>query len=222
MPRQARVVLPHFPHHVTLRGNNRRSLFSFDPDYEQFIYYLGLAVERTGVALHAAALMTNHAHLVVRPPDERALACFVKRLAQRYAQYRNKTRTGSGRLFEERYHSVPILDERQLAVTLAYVELNPDRAGVSPQARRHRWSTYANHVRAPELAFPESLWTPCSWYEELGSTDAERAARYATWVEDCRVSAERPRKVARLEAAEARLAATPHIRVRRPDESRAA
>ncbi len=32
MPREARVVVPAFPHHITLRGNNRQDVFFADDD----------------------------------------------------------------------------------------------------------------------------------------------------------------------------------------------
>ena len=33
MPRIARIVIPHYPHHVTQRGNRRQSVFFNDEDY---------------------------------------------------------------------------------------------------------------------------------------------------------------------------------------------
>ena len=33
MPRQARLVLPGYPHHVTQRGNRRQQTFFEDTDY---------------------------------------------------------------------------------------------------------------------------------------------------------------------------------------------
>jgi len=33
MPRIARIVIPHYPHHVTQRGNRRQKVFFNDEDY---------------------------------------------------------------------------------------------------------------------------------------------------------------------------------------------
>src|SRR5947207_1436289 len=116
MPRRPRLVLPRVPHHVVLRGNNRRVLFSSKRDYEMFLFFLWRALERGGCGLHAATLMSNHVHLLLTPADADALSGFVKSVAQRYAQLRNVKRDSSGKLFEERFFSRPVLTERQVAV----------------------------------------------------------------------------------------------------------
>ena len=222
MPQPPRRVLAGFPHHVALRGNNRRVLFSSTKDYEQFLFYARCAKGKVPVDIHAATLMTNHVHMIVQPPEVEALSDFVGRLAQRYSQYRNAQRGGSGKLFERAFFSRPILDERQLAVTLAYVELNPIRAGLSPRSTKHRWTTYWNHIGAERPAFSDALWTPCGWYLELGRTDEERARRYAAWVKDCLRLGSRPEDASRIDEMETRLAETMSLRLRRPDGSRAA
>src|SRR5262245_7810080 len=105
MARAPRIIVPGLPHHVVLRGNNRRRLFSSKLDYRMFLYFAGLSLKRCQVGLHALTLMSNHAHLLVTPRHQHDLAAFVKPLAQRYAQLRNEKRNASGKLFEERYWS---------------------------------------------------------------------------------------------------------------------
>ncbi|HEY7955508.1 MAG TPA: transposase, partial [Polyangia bacterium] len=129
MTRPLRFVAPGLPHHVILRGNNRRRLFSYPSDYQRFLYYLERGLRDVGCWMHAAALMTNHVHLILSPPDRRALSDCVRAFSQRYAQYRNRRKNASGKLFEQRFAAFPILHERQLAVTTVYVDLNPQRAG---------------------------------------------------------------------------------------------
>ena len=36
MPRIARLVVPHYPHHVTQRGNCRQPVFFSDHDYQAY------------------------------------------------------------------------------------------------------------------------------------------------------------------------------------------
>lgn len=211
--------MPGLPHHVILRGNNRRRLFSYSTDYERFMSYLARAVRKTGVKLHALSLMANHVHLIVTPADAGVLARFVKLTAQRYAQVRNLRRDGSGKLFEERYTCVPILTDEQLAATTAYVDLNAHRAHLVEDPSAHRWSTYRLHAGLPGSAVPESLWTPSAWYFTLGATPAARAACYrdfaAAWAAQYHaVDAALP--------AEDRQPALHARRLERPDRSRAA
>jgi len=201
-----------------MRGNNRRVLFSSPRDYDQFLFFAVRTKDKVPVDIHAATLMSNHVHLVVRPPDADALPDFMQRLGQRYAQYRNEQRGGTGKLFERAYHSVPIVDERQLALTLAYVDLNVIRKSIPARSPKHRWTTYWNHVGAPKPAISTRLWTPCEWYLELGSSEAERAYRYAEWIRYCLESGERPDDVDALEVVES---LSSPLRVRRPDGTRA-
>lgn len=204
-----------------LRGNNRRILFSEPDDYEHFIYYAARAKTKVPVEVYAATLMTNHVHLIVTTPDETSLSRFIQLASARYAQFRNAKHEDSGKLYEQRFRSVPILDDRQLAVTLAYVELNLVRARVPANSPKHRWTTYWNHVGAADAAVSRALWTPCPWYLELGCCDEERASRYAEWVKDCAERGEKPADVSALELRETKLASTKGRSVRRPDGSRA-
>ena len=220
MARLPRSVLPGHPHHVTVRGNGRRALFSYPRDYHVFIEHLASAMVYSPCELNAATLMTNHVHLVVTPVDGQTLARFVKHLCQRHAQTVNKHRKTSGRVFEERYGCRPILDDAQLALTLAYVDLNPVRAGMTADVAAYRWSTHACHIgKTGEI--PAALWTPAPWYTSLAPTLALRAEKYTEWVAACRARDARPEKVSQLDARQAMIALNKTSRPRRPDGSRA-
>lgn len=193
MSRSPRTVIPGIPHHVILRGNNRRRLFSFPRDYLGFVNLLLGASLDVPCLVHALCLMSNHVHLLVSPEQSDALACFVKFVAQRYARRRNDMRAGSGKLFEERYKSVPIASERQLAIATAYIDLNPVRAGLVREPADYRWSTFRLHGgQLSRSVIPPQLWTPSSWYTALGNNSADRAASYIAFVETCRIDEARP------------------------------
>jgi putative transposase len=36
MPRSARIMLPHTPHHIVQRGHNRQAVFTSDDDYNYY------------------------------------------------------------------------------------------------------------------------------------------------------------------------------------------
>ena len=91
MPRQARLVIPHFPHHVIQRGHNRQVVFAGDDDY---LFYLDTLKEwktRLDCRIYAYCLMTNHVHLVIDPgEDPDNLGRLMKRLAGRQTRYVNR------------------------------------------------------------------------------------------------------------------------------------
>ncbi len=76
MPRTLRLAYPGAWHHVMNRGLGRRVLFTVEEDRDAF---LGLLTEiglRWGIEVHAAALMTNHYHLLLwTPMDCLAAGC---------------------------------------------------------------------------------------------------------------------------------------------------
>lgn len=189
MPRVPRslTVVPNQPHHVILRGNNRRRLFSYPREHQFFLRRLLWSSREHGVPVHSNVQMSNHVHLVATPRDAQQLARFVGGFAQTYAQYRNRRRSASGKLFEERYKCIPITSEEQMAVTLAYVELNPVRASVCKEPENYRWTTYHRHCgfEGRELLFSE-LWQPSSWYVSLGADPVARANAFRDWFDHYR------------------------------------
>jgi putative transposase len=67
MPRTARILVPHTPHHIVQRGHNRATIFVEDSDYR---YYLDTLLEwksELGIKVYSYCLMTNHVHLIVEP-----------------------------------------------------------------------------------------------------------------------------------------------------------
>jgi putative transposase len=225
MPRNPRIVLPGVPHHAWTRGNNRRRLFSFTPDYECFLWLMSTGLDRFPCHLHAFALMANHVHMLVTPDDPDALSGFFKYVCQRYAQLRNARRDGSGKLFEQSYDSKPVKDLTQLAITTMYIDANPVAAGAVATADRYRWSSYATHAGSPTPpVFRSERFTPSAWYLGLGVTPEERAAAYRTALDEyLRRAEQKPAhwKSSSLPVLEARCSTPYGKRLRRPNQSRA-
>lgn len=116
-------------------------------------------------------------HLIAVPPQPDALRVLIHRTCLRYAQVRNHARDATGKLFEERFRSKPILDEVYLATVTIYNDVNAYRAGVVAEPLGHLWSTGPLHAGRTSM-IPRDLWTPSPWYVALGATMAERATRY--------------------------------------------
>ena len=201
------IIVPDVPHHFILRGNNKRTLFSYAYEYRYFLKLMAASAHDNRIAVHAVALMQNHVHLIATPKSQELASRFVQRFAQTYSLVRNKQREHSGKLFEQRFVSIPLGEDAAVARATAYVDLNPVRAGTENQ---RVWSTYHVHVGNPALArLPSGLWTPSRWYLGLGATDEERGAAYAAWLKE-RGRAEDVRAKPR------------EIWLRRPDRKRAA
>lgn len=184
------------------------------------MFLMGRALAFRECSIQALVLMTNHVHLILTPFTEEALPRFIKRVAQRYSQTRNQRRLGSGRLFEERYFSDPLISTVELSIVTAYIELNPVRAGLVSSPEEYRWSTYALHAGGERSEVSPALWTPSSWYLSLDGDPERRAARYRAWIDECRAAGTRPTRT------DARMLAVPppgdRRRLERPNRKSAA
>ena len=93
----------------------------------------------------AWAVMTNHAHLLLRPKGTK-LAIFMRRLLTGYAVNFNLRHHRSGHLFQNRYKSVVCEEEPYLLELVRYIHLNPVRAGLvegMDELDRYEWSGHS-------------------------------------------------------------------------------
>jgi putative transposase len=220
--RRPRILVPGLPHHVILRGNNRRRLFSYPQDYHQFARYLGDAMVKHAVVMHALVCMTNHVHLLMTPETLDGIPKMVHMASMRYAQYRNRRHYDTGKLYEGRFVSFPVLGEAQLARVTAYIELNPVRAGMRHDPGAYPYSTFGLHTAtAGPQSFAAHLWTPSDWFLSLGHFADERAPIYRQWVDDVNELGLEPERGALIRELEAISNVGTDRRIRRPNGLRA-
>ncbi len=169
MSRVARIVVPGVPLHVVHRGNRRGALFSSDDERRLYLQWLREYAERGGTRIWAYCLMANHVHLVAVAHRVDSLACTVGRTHWRYAQWLNARRRWTGHVWENRFYSCPLADER-IGNALKYVECNPVRAGLVERAEDYAWSSARAHVMgtedpllAPERPFAEPITDWAAW-----------------------------------------------------------
>jgi len=175
MPRSARVVVPETPLHVRQRGHNREQCFFSDADRLVYLEFLAFFARQYGCAIHAYCLMTNHVHLLLTPREEQSCALLMKFLGQSYAQHVNKARGRSGSLWEGRYRSCPVADDRYAIACYRYIELNPVRAGMVAHPRDYRWSSHRANAEgmADPMIEPHRAYVGSRAYRDLFDCDLE-------------------------------------------------
>ncbi|WP_431124287.1 transposase [Variovorax paradoxus] len=178
MARLPRLTLADMPHHVIQRGNNRQVIFVDRADHERLLGLLADAAMRFGVALHAYVLMDNHFHLLATPSTTTGLPQFMQSVGRSYVRYFNDRHGRSGTLWEGRYKSTLIQTDRYLLTCMAYIDLNPVRAGLVSDARDFPWSSHGHYAGLRH----DKLLTPHPLYWELGNTPFAREAAYAELV----------------------------------------
>ncbi len=178
MARLARLTLADHPHHVIQRGNNRQQIFVDRADRERLLAILGDNAPRFGVALHAYVLMDNHFHLLATPSTASGLPQFMQAVGRSYVRYFNDRHGRSGTLWEGRYKSTLIQTERYLLACMAYIDLNPVRAGMVTDPAAFTWSSHGHYAGLRH----DRLLTPPALYWALGNTPFAREAGYADLV----------------------------------------
>jgi hypothetical protein len=77
-----------------------------------------------------------------------SLPWFMRSLVEPIARQANREDKCSGRFFEGRYRCQPILDEPSLAACLAYVDLNPIRAGIAETPETSQFTSVYERIQA--------------------------------------------------------------------------
>jgi len=146
MPRIARIVGAGYPHHIVQRGNNRERVFWDQTDYQKYLSFLARYSEEKEAAILAYCLMPNHAHLLVIPSEEEALAKMMQGVTLCYTQYFNKKGARTGRLWECRFHSTVIDGDNYLWAVCKYIENNPVRARIAKKPEDYPYSSAKAHI----------------------------------------------------------------------------
>jgi len=129
MPRGARLDSPGTLHHVIIRGIDRGAIFQDDKDRAEFVRRLKELAKASGTTFYAFAMMTNHVHLMLKS-GKTGLSTFMRRLLSGYAQYYNRRHQRVGHLFQNRYKSIICEEDAYFRQLVAYIHLNPLRAGI--------------------------------------------------------------------------------------------
>ncbi|WP_217909539.1 transposase [Desulfosediminicola flagellatus] len=74
--------------------------------------------------------MTDHVHILLTLLKQDSAGNLMKRLSQRYVQYINRTYKRSGTLWEGRFRSCVVQQQKYLFFCQRYIEMNPVCAGM--------------------------------------------------------------------------------------------
>lgn len=141
-------IVPFVPgefYHIYNRGNSKQVIYRDDSDYSRFMQLLYLSngtksfkvrelgkqdpyeVDMGGavVAVGSYCLMPNHFHILLKPLVEGGVSTYMKKLSTGYSMYFNKKYDRTGSLFEGKFKSQYVSDDRYLKYLFSYIHLNP-------------------------------------------------------------------------------------------------
>jgi putative transposase len=145
MPRGARLDVPGTLHHVMVRGANGREIVVDEDDRSFFVSRLGQLAKATKTSIYAWALMSNHAHILLKS-GKSGLPGFMRKLLTGYAIHFNRRHRFQGHVFQNRYKSIVCEEDRYFLKLVSYIHLNPLRAGLvssMDELERYPWSGHA-------------------------------------------------------------------------------
>lgn len=139
MSRKPRENLEGGIYHVYSRGNGKAPIFIDDLDRAEYLDRLGTVAASAGWRCLTYCLMANHVHLLIETPDAN-LSQGMQRLQGGYAQWFNVRHDKVGHLFQGRYGATRATSDEQLSATIAYIAMNPVKAGMCALPEDWPWS----------------------------------------------------------------------------------
>ena len=149
MPRKPRIMSSTGIYHIILRSVNQHILFEEDSDYTKFLLILSDCVKKYDSQIYAYCLMDNHIHLLIQSSQDNLSSLF-QSLGSKFVRWYNNKYSRSGHLFQERFHSVAIENDRSFLSVLAYIHNNPVKANVIRFPSEYRWSSYNAYYGAKD------------------------------------------------------------------------
>lgn len=146
-PRIARSELKSYPYiHVCARGNREQAIFVHDADRVRYLRSLDKYRNVYKCQLYAFCLMSNHVHLLFSVPSLNTLSKVIHDAHTSYAVHFNARYKVKGHLFQDRYVSWVIRDEKHLLRAKDYIENNPVKARMVSYKHLYRWSSAYKHI----------------------------------------------------------------------------
>lgn len=144
MPRRARLDAPGTLHHIIVRGIERRQIVDDDRDKRDFVSRMGTVAVESASSIYAWALMTNHAHILLRSGPS-GLSQYMRRVLSGYAISYNRRHQRHGHLFQNRYKSIICEEDPYFRELVRYIHLNPLRVGLVDSLTKLDRYRYCGH-----------------------------------------------------------------------------
>ncbi len=144
VPRKARVKSETGIYHIIWRGANRQEIFHDDEDNEKFLDILHKYKLKCELSIYAWCLMSNHIHLLIKEGCE-DISITMKRVGVSFVRYYNLKYSTTGHLFQDRFKSENVENNKYLLTVVRYIHQNPVKAGIVLQSEEWRWSSCSGY-----------------------------------------------------------------------------
>jgi len=152
MARRPRLDMAGF-HHIVNRGVAKDNVYKCNADKEKYLEILCKACKIYKVNVHDYCLMDNHYHLLIETTSEN-LSLFMRQINSNYAIYFNKKYKRTGHLWQGRYKSWYIVDEKYLYELFRYIEHNPIEAKIANKIGKYPFTLLATVLNDNQEVIP--------------------------------------------------------------------
>lgn len=159
MPRYARIKSNSQVYHIMLRGIDRMPIFFHDEDRIKFLDTIATMKKEGEYKIYAYCLIDNHVHLLMKEEKD-TIQRSLKRIGVSYAYFFNKKYDRVGHVFQDRFRSENVEDDRYLLAAARYIHNNPVKDGLVKNIVDYPWSSYheyLNPVKNPKRVDTEML-----------------------------------------------------------------
>ncbi len=167
-------------YHIFNRGNAKLDVFHDNKDCDYFIGLIKTYEDRFNLYIYNWVLMKNHFHFLACINNPKFLSKCLGGLQQAYTQYHHKKWNSAGRLWQGRFKSQPIQNDRYFFECGRYIERNPMRAKIV----KLPWDYQYSSCKLYSLGISDSITTTNPGYNSFSNTIAieSRQSEYRTWL----------------------------------------
>lgn len=140
MPRQARTKSSSDIYHIMARGINKEQIFKTRTHKSAVIDIIKEIMPDIDFDIIAYCIMDNHLHLMIKVDCDK-LDILMKRMNIKYAMHYNKVEKRYGHVFQDRFKSEAVEDDKYLLGALRYIHNNPVKAGIVNSILDYKWSS---------------------------------------------------------------------------------
>ena len=177
MARRAREASETGIYHIMIRGIDRQLIFNDDEDCERMLQILADVKDVSGCEIYAYCLMSNHGHFLIKAVKENAAQIF-KRIGVKYVYWYNVKYNRVGHLFQDRFLSEPVNDDKYLLSVLRYIHQNPVKADICTEVSDYKWSSYREYTGKSSIIDTEFVYGLISRNEFPEFNKSEETGQY--------------------------------------------
>lgn len=170
MTRKPKIHFSKAFYHVMLRGNYKQNVFLCPDDYHYFYKLLEKVTKNYGCKIHLFCLMSNHIHLVIEV-DYAPLGKIIQSIASPYARYFNKNIQLEGHLFQGRYLSKLVHDEKYLLELCYYIHMNPLKAFITKNLDDYPWSSHLVYRKIQKIDWVTTCYVELLLKKQMSAED---------------------------------------------------